>query len=80
MDTSGFYKIDNNEILMGPNFVEGISENIYREYKDTYAYPIDGWYWFDTIQEAYTFWNLQIPQHILDAINKNSNTNINSEI
>lgn len=61
METSGFYKNDNGEILHGPNFVEAGSFNIYREHKDTYTYPIGGWYWFDSKEEAYAFWNLPLP-------------------
>lgn len=53
-------------ILHGPNFVEAGSYNIYREYKDTYTYPIGGWYWFDSKEEAYIFWNLPLPETTLD--------------
>jgi hypothetical protein len=66
METSGFYKNDDGMILHGPNFVEAGSYNIYREYKDTYTYPIGGWYWFDSKEEAYIFWNLPLPEATLD--------------
>lgn len=69
MNTSGFYHIgfDNNEILIwAPNFVYG-SYNQYiilRELKDTYVYPIEGWYWFNSEEEAYIFFNLPYPLYV----------------
>ena len=68
MDTSGFYKqeIDSGPILNGPHFVLSGSYNLYKEDKDTYTYPIGGWYWFDSIEEAYTFFNQPLPQWYID--------------
>lgn len=58
-DTSGFYKIDigSDIIICAPHFVLGGYDiyQLYREQKDTYTYPIDGWYWFDSEQLAYNF-------------------------
>lgn len=64
MNTSGFYKNENGIILYGPNFVESGSYNLYKEQKDTYTYPVSGWYWFDSIEEAYNFWNIPLPPPI----------------
>lgn len=61
METSGFYKNDDGMILYGPNYVEGGSYNIYRQNKDEYNYPISGWYWFDSKEEAYSFWGIPLP-------------------
>jgi len=58
MSTSGFYKNENGIIVHGPNFVEAGSYSLYRQSKDTYTYPVDGWYWFDTMEEAYSFFGL----------------------
>jgi hypothetical protein len=62
-DTEGFYKIDSTsgEVLCGPNFVYGPYDQyrLFRNEKDTYTYPIDGWYWFDTEQEAYDFFGVE---------------------
>lgn len=52
MDTSGFYKNDNNNLLYGPNFVEHRDFKLERQFHETYTYPIHGWYWFDTEEEA----------------------------
>ena len=48
-DTSGFYKWDDEqqEWLYGPNKVTNINYVLEKELKDTYAYPVDGWYWYD---------------------------------
>lgn len=51
-DTSGFYKNDSGELLYGKNYVLSGSYNLYRENKDDYAYPIGGWFWFDSEEQA----------------------------
>lgn len=66
MDSSGFYKNEDGQLLSGPHFVLAGSFSLYREQKDTYTYPVGGWYWFDSIQEACTFFNLSIPQWYID--------------
>lgn len=55
-----FYKLD-GELLEGPNFVYGPTFTLLKEQKDTYTYPVDGWYWFDTKEEAYAFFNIELP-------------------
>lgn len=54
----GFYKLENNELFFGPNFVINTSYHLIKEDKDSYNYPIDGWYWFDDENEARTFFGL----------------------
>jgi hypothetical protein len=58
-DSSGFYKNENGNLLYGPNFVFGPYGNfeLNRENKDQYEYPIDGWYWFDSEEDAKQFLN-----------------------
>lgn len=60
MDTSGFYKLD-SELLFGPNFVLNANYELRRETKDQHTYPTDGWYWFDTVEDARTFFNIPEP-------------------
>jgi hypothetical protein len=38
--------------------VENKDYQLYKETKDQHNYPIDGWYWFDTEEEARLFFNL----------------------
>ena len=66
METQGFYKNDNGMILYGPNFVDAGSFLLLKEEKDTYTYPIGGWYWFDSKEDAYGFWNLPVPPDPID--------------
>lgn len=57
MDTSGFYKLD-ADLLYGPNFVLNANYELRRETKDQHTYPIDGWYWFSSEEEARLFFDL----------------------
>jgi hypothetical protein len=61
-DTSGFYKKDNNQLLYGPNYVTNTRINLLRDHKDSYAYPVEGWSWFDSEDAARTALNLPAPQ------------------
>lgn len=47
MDTSGFYKLEEENWIYAPNFVYGPGLELLRENKDQYDYPVDGWHWFD---------------------------------
>jgi len=57
MDTSGFYKLD-ADLLYGPNFVINANYELRRETHDQQTYPIDGWSWFDSEEEARFFFSL----------------------
>lgn len=50
-----FYKKEDNQILCGENFVFSPVVTLKAEDKDSYEYPQDGWYWFDTFDEALQF-------------------------
>jgi hypothetical protein len=58
---SGFYKLDGEMVLHGPNFVLHAAYELRKETKDNHEYPVDGWYWFDTDEEAYVFFNVELP-------------------
>ena len=57
LDTSGFYKLDGDTLLFGPNFVLNANYELRKETHDQHTYPIDGWYWFNSEEEAKTFLN-----------------------
>lgn len=57
-NTSGFYKNDSGFLSYGQNYVLAGSFNLYKEHKDEYSYPYNGWYWFDTEEQAREFFNL----------------------
>jgi hypothetical protein len=46
-DTSGFYKLEDENWLYAQNFVYAKDFELLRELKDTYTYPVDGWVWLD---------------------------------
>lgn len=54
-----FYKEDNGSLLKGENFVYSPIVTLKVEEKDNFTYPQDGWYWFDTEDEAYSFFGLE---------------------
>jgi hypothetical protein len=45
--TAGFYKLEDENWLYAPNFVQAPDYTLLKEEKDTYEYPIDGWIWYD---------------------------------
>ena len=57
----GFYKNEDGDVLFAPNFVEAPDFEIYKENKDTYEYPVHGWIWFDSEDDAYASFGLEKP-------------------
>jgi len=56
-----FYKNDGGQLLEAPNFVYSKDYTLLITEKDTYIYPIDGWKWFDTEDQARLEYNLPKP-------------------
>lgn len=54
-----FYKEDNGSLLVGENFVYSPIVTLKAEDKDNFTYPQDGWYWFDTEDDAYFFFEMK---------------------
>ena len=52
MDTSGFYKLDNGDLLHGPNYVLNTAYELRRENLADLTLPVDGWHWFESEGEA----------------------------
>jgi hypothetical protein len=57
-NTSGFYKNESGLLLFGPNGVTSCDYDLQRETRDQYTYPVDGWYWFDSEEQAREFFGL----------------------
>ncbi len=70
IQTAGFYKNDNGMLLFGANQVLSGSYNLFKEENYAYEYPVNGWYWFDSEENAREFFNLPKPpeQNILNGI------------
>jgi hypothetical protein len=49
---SGFYKADSGELLFAPNAVFNANYTLQRELADTYDYPVDGWSWYESRDDA----------------------------
>ena len=62
MNTSGFYKKDQDEILYAAVFVQGPDVLLVRQERENYTYPVDGWNWFDSQEEAYSAYGLPLPE------------------
>ena len=59
---SGFYKFD-GVLLYGANFVLNANYELRKETKDQHVYPTDGWHWFDSLEEAFSFFNINIDEY-----------------
>lgn len=61
-----FYKFEEDSLLSG-NYVSGSDAegngfdlNVYDHGQGKYTYPVNGWYWFDTEEEANVFFNIGV--------------------
>jgi hypothetical protein len=54
-----FYKKDHNLVLEAPS-VLNINYLLITNNKDLYEYPVDGWYWFDSKEEAYDYFGITL--------------------
>lgn len=52
MNNSGFYKKDETQIVYAPNIVEGPNYMLTVEDKDNYSYPVDGWVYATSLDDA----------------------------
>ena len=55
----GFYKYD-NELFYAKYFVRGQNYELNINDRMSYNYPVQGWYWFDSLEEACLFFNINI--------------------
>lgn len=62
----GFYKNMDGQLVHGPNGIYAPSFTLLIDHKDEYSYPVDGWYYFDSDTEAYSFFNLTKPDTVLE--------------
>lgn len=65
-----FFKKDESELLSAPNFVAGPDFELSAAEKDTYEYPVHGWYWFDTLDSAIAFFATQTPDGVVSITNR----------
>jgi len=62
--SAGFYKLESGTLHYGPNFVAAPEYELRKETKDDHTYPVDGWYWFNSQEEAHAHFGYHPnPQH-----------------
>jgi hypothetical protein len=62
MDTSGFYKAD-DDLVWAPNAVWGPGYELLRDEHLSYTYPAEGgWMWFDKVEDAEAHFNKSLPK------------------
>jgi hypothetical protein len=59
MNAQGFYKLD-GILCYGPNFVLNATYELRIALKETYQYPIDGWYYFEDENAARSFFGMNL--------------------
>ena len=62
--TNGFYKNDGGTLLYASKFVINKNYELHIEQKDTYTYPVVGWYYFNTLEAACIFFELDITPYL----------------
>jgi hypothetical protein len=58
MTRSGFYKFTGVELHYGATAVHAPNFTLLAADHETYTYPVEGWYWFDTTEDAEAFFGL----------------------
>ena len=56
--SAGFYKYEEPFLHFGANYVLNADYELRKESKDDHEYPVDGWYWFDSQDEAHAFFGI----------------------
>ena len=64
IDTSGFYH-PTMRVRAGL-FVYGPGYTLLKDHKDTYTYPVNGWVWKDSVQDASDHFDIPIKDFNLD--------------
>lgn len=56
--SAGFYKNDEGVMLYAPEQVTGPDYDLVAYIRDTYTYPVAGWYWFESQEAARIFFKI----------------------
>lgn len=58
---AAFYKkTEENELVFGVSRVFGPGFTLKYEERESYNYPVDGWYWFDSEKDAREFFGIDV--------------------
>ena len=58
----GFYKNDNGFLVWSADRVINDNFELWIDQKDTYSYPVDGWIWAETEEQARIVLDLPLPE------------------
>lgn len=61
MNTNGFYKVQNDSLFYASNAIYNSNYELFVEHHETYTYPVDGWYYFESEELAREFFGLPAP-------------------
>lgn len=61
-DTAGFYKYEGG-ILSWGKWVLNLNYELYADKREEYNLPVQGWYWFDIIDDARAFFGIPAPEN-----------------
>lgn len=66
--SKGFYKIIDENLYYAENSVYNKDYELHVSSYQDHTYPIDGWYYFETIEEAASFLGYTLPEEENSAI------------
>lgn len=61
LNTAAFYKYESENLLVGKKILN-LDYELYSDNHDEYKLPIDGWYWFESIEDARIFFEIPEPE------------------
>jgi hypothetical protein len=67
-NTVGFYKLDGEILLHAPNEVSSAFYDLSHKNHEQYEYPVDGWYWFDSEEQAREFFGLPPIEPVIEPL------------
>jgi hypothetical protein len=56
----GYYKLQDNNLIFAPQGVRSATYLLLPNEHQNHTYPVDGWYWFTTLQEAADFYGYPV--------------------
>jgi len=55
-----FYKLLEDGTVSYGQFVQSVDYELISDFHNDYTYPIDGWYWFDNVTDAESYFGIAI--------------------
>lgn len=55
-----FFNVLEGKLIEAPNFVYAPGLTLEAELKDTYSYPVNGWIWYDNVEDAEKYFGVKM--------------------